>query len=127
MELPKEKAIEEHRKMWNWIADELEKPETRQSKENVHDLKVRYCNANDLNLRNDCWCCEYDKQFSDYTCVHCPLLWGTECETDAYYCENDEDDGSWWHSHQLAKDGEYEGASIVARQIANLPEKESEE
>lgn len=130
MELTKEKAIEEHRKMWNWIADELEKPETRNQKETVHDLKVRYRNANDLNLRNDCWCCEYDDQFADDPCMNCPLLWGTEDMADGYYCEYETHpniDGLWWHANQLSSDGEYDGASIVARQVANLPEKESEE
>lgn len=135
MELTKKKAIEEHRKMWNWIADELEKPETRNKKETVHDLKVRYRNANYLDLFEDCWCCEYDTQnidkqmYEHMRCKNCPLTWGTECDTDAYYCESGKDGGLWWNANQLSRDGEYEGASKLARQIANLPEKpeESEE
>lgn len=127
MKLTKEKAIEEHRKMWNWIADELEKPEILITKETVHDLKVRYCNANNWNLRNGCFCCEYDEQFADDRCMNCPILWGTEDMVDDYYCEcntHEDIDGLWWESNNLAKDGEYEGASVIARQIANLPERE---
>lgn len=132
MKLTKQKAIEEHRKMWNWIADELLNPETQKQNCNVHTLKQKYCKENDLELFEACWCCEYDTQFINernserMRCKNCPLTWGTECETDNFYCERGEDGGLWWNAHQLAINGEYEGASELARQIANLPEKESE-
>ena len=36
MELTREEAISEHRKMWNWIADEIEKEKRDQD---IFDLK----------------------------------------------------------------------------------------
>lgn len=130
MELTKEKAIEEHRKMWNWIANELLKPETQTHNLSVYDLKTKYCNKHGVNILHNCWCCEYDYQFADDTCMNCPLIWGTESELEDYFCEGDMDktiEGLWSIADEHSNHGEYEGASKLARQIANLLEKESEE
>lgn len=129
MELTKKKAIEEHRKMWNWIADELLKPETQRKNLSVYDLKGIYCNEQDVIINNNCWCCEYDEQFENI-CKHCPLIWGTESEIEDYFCEGDIDEtskGLWLTADRLSEDGEYVGASELARQIANLPEKPDKE
>lgn len=41
MKLTKEQAIAGHRKMWNWIADRLEKA-NRKNTFDVYDLKMEY-------------------------------------------------------------------------------------
>lgn len=125
MELTKEKAIEEHRKMWNWIADKLLEPETQEKQKNVHVLKRDYCRKNHLNILHACWCCEYDWQYVHIykRCSNCPLEWGTEDEWDGYYCECINESGLWLIANNLAGNRKYKEASEIARQIANLSEK----
>ena len=53
-ELTREQAIAEHRKMWNWIADNLES-----MKMSVYTLKQMYCNENEWNLLHNCFLCDY--------------------------------------------------------------------
>ena len=72
MKLTKQQAIEGHRKMWNWIADEIEK---RKHTCRIFNLKMIYCHENVLNLQNDCFCCEYTDSI-DNTCDSCILDWG---------------------------------------------------
>ena len=51
MKLTKQQTIEGHRKMWNWIADEIEK---RRRTVCIVELKMEYCKNNHLELRK--WC-----------------------------------------------------------------------
>lgn len=120
MRLTKEKAIEEHRKMWNWIADQLENGVV----EEVYQLKRRYCKENGFDLMNDCFCCEYNHHF--HNCAHCPLIWGSEEFQRNTYCEPEFGESisiSWWKANCHSRNEEYAEAAIIARQIANLPEK----
>lgn len=113
MNLTFDEAIANHRKMWNWIADETEK-----RKHIV--LKSDYFKENDIpeDVFERCYCCEYGGQESGrYTgitkCSYCPIDWGVDnCEEgySAYsgwtYCDD-------WQS-----------AAKYARKIANLPARE---
>ena len=56
MKLTKQKAIEEHRKMWNWIADQYEKGCVT----DIHALKSEYMGETGLEgrLLHNCFCCE---------------------------------------------------------------------
>lgn len=112
MKLTKQQAIEGHRKMWNWIADEIEK---RKRVCIIIDLKMQYCEDNDLTLKNGCFCCEYDDM--NYGCVKCPLDWGKGkyCSTDKYSLYT-----------RVAYADTWQEQAGLARQIANLPEKEEE-
>lgn len=92
MKLTKEQALEEHRKMWNWIADQYRKGEQA----DIHTLKFRYIFDNEEvdTVTNNCYCCEYSmrKSGSDRPhrdmCLNCPVSWGTEYEgQERYYCE----------------------------------------
>lgn len=58
MKLTKQQTIEGHRKMWNWIADEIEK---RRRTVCIVELKMEYCKNNHLELRKWCFCCEYNE------------------------------------------------------------------
>lgn len=140
--LTKEEAIAHHRKMWNWIADRLEE----------HDLgwdifmyKKKYIEENFPynDIKHNCFCCQYAAQeaddiFKHNFCIYCPLRWGTEANTDAFFCEQgncdipvedlslfdpDEEYGLWSYAQRLTENYCYDEAAKVARQIANLPER----
>lgn len=124
--LTKQKAIELHRDMWNWIAEQYENDST----EEAYDLKTQYCRQHGFyHLEHECFCCEYDDQAgveTDEYCKYCPLLWGTETETTSYYCECD-NTGLW---SKICKGTVYKTLNIgrqevirLAKQIANLPER----
>lgn len=71
MKLSKQQAIKEHRKMWNWIADEIEKT--------GHEVtKYDYLRQSEYayeRIRADCFLCDYIRNTGDGLCGHCPLVW----------------------------------------------------
>ncbi len=110
MELTKQQAIEGHRKMWNWIADKIEREKTIC---NIPDLKKIYCRENNLFLRRHCFCCEY-KDDTDWRCDTCPVDW---IKT-KHCCDNEKS------LYSLVIDAFiWQEQAELARQIANLPEK----
>lgn len=112
--MTREEAIKNHRKMWNWIADQI-----RDGRKDVTigELKIQYLiehGYDPVTIRHGCFCCEYAAQESgDYVdyCKSCPLIWGNEeyCEN-GHFCENE-----GWSWLAFTKEN--------ARKIANLPEK----
>ena len=113
--LTREQAIIEHRKMWNWIADNLGK-----TNETVYDLKERYCYENDFELVQHCFCCQY----TGLNCGYCPFYWGGEKNEFNTFCEAYVKDAINWYKAELASHtGNFEEAAEIARKIANLPEK----
>lgn len=127
--LTKEKAIQEHRAMWNWIADKCEnwnETEYGSFDRNHTDLKHEYLqNHNKGEIEFDCFCCEYNiKNKHSLWCFCCPIDWGNLKELTSHFCldariEND-DQGlySLW-----CDANDHKRAAELARQIANLPEK----
>ena len=115
-ELTREQAIAEHRKMWNWIADNLES-----MKMSVYTLKQMYCNENEWNLLNNCFLCNY----CDQICEKCPLYWGEEVESSTTFCEPVDSKVyiSWIKADRLSTQGDYKEAAKLSRKIANLPVK----
>lgn len=72
MKLTREQAIAEHRKMWNWIAEQIE---TFGFTLDIHGYKKEYCSINDCyGILNWCFMCEYTND----DCNICPLDWGGE-------------------------------------------------
>lgn len=68
MELTREQAIKEHRKMWNWLAEHPEKPKWDY-------FKIHYEQFSHIN--NDCFLCEYDHQNEGGYCgEECIIDWG---------------------------------------------------
>ena len=110
MKLTKQQAIEGHRKMWNWIADKIEREERRVY---ISDLKKNYCRENNVVLHNRCFCCEYSIYF-DLSCEKCPVDW---IKT-KHCCDNEKSlynlviNASTWQEQ-----------AELARTIANLPER----
>ncbi len=100
MMLTREQAIAEHRKMWRWIADAIEK------QKNVLDIwyvKKIYLAQNGFmkSIKNDCFLCGYTSRKQYYVkCEECPLNWGyvrtgLPCEGEAL-SDNEENYGLWW-------------------------------
>ena len=88
MILTREQAINLHREMWNWIADEEEKCTITTRWE----LKVKFCEDHfpEEKILNWCFLCEYSSLFSHNVgpdCIMCPAIWGSEELTDGFYCE----------------------------------------
>lgn len=113
MKLTKQQAIEGHRKMWNWIADEIERERC------IYDiavLKQCYCYEIGLTLISNCFCCEYNKRSNQ--CSKCPLDWiETKC------CSSNEE--SLYMRVTIADT--WQEQADLARQIANLLERKDVE
>lgn len=126
--LTKEKAIELHRKMWNWIADETEKQGRIVSKVEAF---AHFYWPDDIYAH--CWCCEYDEQkinsefnisvFYRHRCYFCPIIWRSKyitcisIDSPFHYWDNiyEKGDKADWYDVQ--------DAIKYAREIANLPER----
>lgn len=111
MELTREQAITEHRKMWNWIADEIEKQKICKV---IATLKRDYFILK-YNEPFDAYCflCLYVKQ-RHVGCNECPIKWEGGC------CINKKETGIY---DRCIKSGTWQEQSALARQIANLPER----
>ena len=109
MNLTREQTIEEHRKMWNWIAEQT--MEHQRKIEMVEYMQVYFP---DTYILGHCFCCQYIYQMFKWyrNCIYCPVEWG------AISCENE---GSVWIKWKNTKD--WEKASKYAKQIAELPER----
>lgn len=108
MKLTREQAIAEHRKLWNWLADETIRTKTPTPKFAYFVLKL----TNDVPLFG-CYCCEYTHRFLNGTCEQCPINWEHgHCTLSEYK--------DWLTAYEL---NDYEFAAKYARIIANLPER----
>lgn len=119
--LTREEAIELHKKMWNWIADETERTGEFVGKSNYFEaMGIPY----DDRPNYDCDCCEYaiqqnnGEEFAEY-CKYCPLNW--ESESNGFMCLHKKFRGDCeglfkrWLSTQDMKE-----RAALARKIANL-------
>lgn len=103
--MTKQEAIEKHRKMWNWLADNPGK-----SKSDYLEIYEPI-----VWLLNDCYLCEY----ANDNCDDCPLQWPhNECSTHEQNGLFDE-----WIKEMVCYE-DYVRAAEIAKQIAQLPEKE---
>lgn len=74
MKLTKEQALEFHRQMWSDMQNELGNTPSEYNRE---DYKQEWCvnHFPNENISCHCFLCEYDDQFEDYFCAHCPIDW----------------------------------------------------
>lgn len=116
MELTRKQAIAEHRKMWNWIADETLRKGYKVKKK--HYLKKH--GFGNTFILNDCFCCKYVSDIATLRDIEGDLC--SLCPVDAWdLAEPDECMGGLFHSW-LHSDN-FEESAKLARQIANLPER----
>lgn len=118
MNLTREQAIAEHRKMWNWIADAIEQCEAVIS---IPIYKKNYCISHGYKggMECDCFLCEYASE-NNISCEDCILVWGNHKE-DAC-CQTFGCFPGLYSKVTGAKT--WKEQSDIARQIANLPERE---
>ena len=130
IKMTKEEAIVNHRRLWNEIADMLDRGERY---DHVDVLKRQALNniGEENDICNNCYCCEYAKN----DCRRCPVIWNNESYD--YMCEIGYDDScedlyddlydvkhnsEWANFLMLMKQKDYDTAAKIAREIANLPE-----
>lgn len=131
MKLTKEQTIKEHRKMWNWIADQYEsRTDLLNKTENVDDLKEYYINATfpGETFEYDCFCCEYDYQYDEIgVCEHCPLEWDSMYSVCMCIHKDVENDNLYGlisdFNHNKCSVNDFTYCAALARQIANLLER----
>lgn len=113
MTLTREEAIENHRKMWNWIADETELWQRKVYKEDYFE-KNKIKNAPYLK----CYCCEYNIRNNRLYCgENCIVNWeNTDIIENTKDCTN-----SYYEDWCCEED--WQEAARLARIIANLPER----
>lgn len=125
MQLTRQRAIQEHRKMWNWIANESERLRNPVDK-NAYLHKF----FNHVYLTNECFLCDYsfficnNESFGSDAkkmCDYCPLSWSASGKE---RCMSNDYDGYYdlWEKAYIG--GDYIEAARLARIIANLPEKQ---
>lgn len=139
MNISKDEAIRKHREMWNWIAEQYEN-ELDGNSSLVTRLKRDFIKEHYSNDDPDseCYCCEYAERVSNpeiggsiRNCERCPLEWPSTCCELMCLHKTDEmnSDGLYeqciWQSHPYIAN--YKKAAIIAREIANLPERKIEE
>lgn len=113
LNLSREETIANHRKMWNWIADETLK---RKEKVFKDEYFKEYNIPKYIMPPFECFCCEYTEYAGDpIKCKKCPIRWPYQlCRLEGPY-------KNWCDTF------DYVEAAESARQIAELPEKEVDE
>lgn len=107
--------VDQHRKMWNWIADQIE---NRKSTQEIFRLKKEYCLAIDEKPKFYCFSCQYDMDdFNDPYCAHCLFDFGGSSAP--FSCE---ENTSIYYKCKSAKT--WQEQADLARKIANLPVRE---
>lgn len=120
--LTKEQAVAEHRKMWNWIADYLESCKPEELPSNIIHIKDEYFISNNIDdvPVSSCYCCDYDMCHTvlayQRRCTACPINWIDSTCTGI--C------GLYGEILKLNPHEDFKLMSKLAREIANLPEKE---
>ena len=108
--MTKKEAVENHRKMWLWIAEETLKRKKKMEKEDYFK-EVR---PGLKSVLNDCFCCQYVSNIGSNLCIKCPIIWDKTYCVDSRYCE-------WLFEL------DYNLAAKYANDIANLPERPDKE
>lgn len=121
MELTREQAITEHRKMWRWIAEQYENKQNMdyltpcQLKEKYLELK----GYSKFSLICCCFLCEYTKvSEDDEKCDKCPLDWGLSQDCVGTFANK-----GLYRRILDSCTYDYNRCAELARQIASLPEK----
>ena len=139
MNLTKQQAISEHRKMWNWIADETIKREEIVDKCDYFSSDMPRIIYRPLHW---CYVCEYARgkciklSGSDIDCPicnkhcfdmckYCPIEW--ESEAEKRMCENkyiaDDFKGLYALWCKYCDEEDWEAAARIAKRIAELSER----
>lgn len=124
--LTRSEAVEGHRKLWKWIAEEnkrlIDADETlfadKKSYFAIHDI------PNSKHPDWDCYACDYSMSLSSNIrdrCEYCPLDWSNNGQNNTKYCHDD--DGLYIQFEDNLKEYNIEECIRLAEIIANLPER----
>lgn len=124
MILTREQAIELHRDMWNWMADQII---CAKEPRHIYFLKKEYVDKHNFcNVCNNCFLCEYagregiaNECIGDF-CEYCPIEWGEE---NNHRCADNSLGLYAQAAHYNYYRDEYMKQAEQCRQIANLPER----
>ena len=136
MQLTKEQTIQEHRKMWNWIADQYKK----RRRANVGNLKDMYLYEKNMGgIYGHCFLCNYagnnESSYGNYAfnCDQCLLQWPVpeDSNIEDGYCVDKYNLNDNYGLYGMLEEGYNEKGSRltfkekenIAREIANLPER----
>lgn len=124
---------EEHRKLWNWIADKTLEWRMPVSKGDYFDVKTEFDH-----ILNFCFACEYAEEMLDgneghHRCEFCPIEWDDFCPD--YMCEGMYSPYADWRElrsvisvrmerGETCESDAIKELSTLARQVAELPFKE---
>ena len=130
LKLSKEETIKEHRKMWNWIADEIMQLDENETV-SIVDLKLSYFKTHEIPEHQipemHCYCCSYAifiTNDSDSFCKNCPIVW-TKDAIDNKCVSLCSPYDKLNHLLPLRHEGiDRKYLSSLAREIANLPERD---
>lgn len=138
MELTREQAIAEHRKMWLWISRQIMKDYVANEKvRTICSYKCDYLNCNfpDEKVKSKCFCCEYVESLDEIRCeAFCPFYWNDK--NTALSCYDSFEHGYYDVIIDIIKESfigegyafitleEAKRASRMAYKIAMLPVKE---
>lgn len=126
--MTKSEAIENHRKMWNWIADQYEDEHgIHLMTDEMKNLYIKDNLGNNATVFNECFLCDYafkeSCSMSSY-CRYCPLEWPDKKEYDGFFCETKSNNrANWVQCLNFSYKEQFKDAARIARAIANLPEK----
>lgn len=130
--ISKEKALDFHREMWMWIAEQYH----NHSYKTVDELMEEFGEKNGTSIINPC--CSYNSEeigfnkiyYDKHYCCKCPIVWGTEDKCQAWFCDYEYDYDEWTEADGLIAQirfftcrGRFETTSDLAITIANLPER----
>lgn len=106
----RKKAIRNHRKMWNWIADNQERICLYGA-----EMKRKYFLLHkEKGVLNYCYLCDYTER-ECLDCSYCPIDWD---ENNGFCSSSDASLYSQWK-----RETDFHEAAKLAREIANLPER----
>lgn len=121
MELTREQAITEHRKMWRWIAEQYK----NECDLSPHQLKKIYLLKKGYDdsflIQSCCFLCEYTRE-GHRGCDNCPLIWGTIGDCMGTSNEHRGLYGQLIDCYLNRED--MKKCAKLARKIAELPEKQ---
>lgn len=126
MNLTREEAIRQHRKMWHWIADKL-KSEEVMTHPFITGYKKEYVETYfpGMEIQANCFLCEYSenqlKTEDEYKCDYCPLKWGELEKDDCMAVGEGGTEQGLYGKSLLTSDSAC--LYYLSKQIAELPEK----
>lgn len=129
MQLTKEQAVQEHRKMWNWIANQYEhKTDILEQYYSIESIKEYYITQYfpKEKIECDCFCCEYDRRYGSF-CNACPIEWSSKLNLNKCFDKSSTElnlYGKLYHmTCAFSCKSDSQELARIARQIANLPER----